>query len=425
MAPAVGTDRDENLRVAIARARERRLLGKPLRDDEDAALRALDAVERTENDARTSFSHFLATVGASEGEPGDLLPADVSLRLARWAEARKAWDTASERLLRMPIAQGRRGPRPVWIRPENIPLPAAVPAKGALASLFSPHHWSTAGNGDLVAHAMDGTSVWLDVLTSEPDAAGDALREIAKQGASAAQTYLALVSLWRSELGDSPHETYLTVYASDLLRWQGKKATPRGGYHKEDLLAKGRDIWLLSRLRVPVERSVQSTDGSTVTVRSVERLISLESLDAVETSDSGTSLLRFRFHPGRAAGALDANDMATAGGALLSYHPVRQKYQILLGFCLARRRRQTSGTMPLVDLLADASVPIPDTRIAAFLTTIEDALNELSRDGVVPGLRLVKPAGWTEMLAARQTREILRRSRVEFAVDHDTPAAIG
>lgn len=420
----IATERDDPLRVAIARARERRLLGKALREEEEAALRALDAVERTEYDARTSFGHFLATVQPSGTEPGDLLPADVSLRIARWAEARKAWEAASERLLQLPVARGRRGPRPVWIRPETVPLPAAVPAKGALAALFSPYHWSTAGNGDLMARGLDGTLVWLDVLTSGPDAAGDALREIAKQGASAAQTYLALVSLWRSELGDSPHETYLTVYASDLLRWQGKKATPRGGYHKEDLLAKGRDIWLLSRLRVPVERSATGPDGETVTVRTVERLISLESLDAVETSDAGTSLLRFRFHPGRAAGALDPSDMATAGGALLSYHPVRQKYQILLGFCLARRRRETSGNMPLVDLLADASVPIPDTRIAAFLSTIEDALNELARDGVVPGLRLVKPAGWTEMLAARQTREILRRSRVEYPVVHDTPAAL-
>jgi hypothetical protein len=324
----------------------------------------------------------------------------------------------------MPVAKGRRGPRPVWIRPETIPLPAALPAKGALAALFSPHHWSATRNGELTARVSGGSEVWLDVLTSGPDAAGDALREIAKQGASAAQTYLALVSLWRSELGDSPHETYLTVYASDLLRWQGKKATPRGGYHKEDLLAKGRDIWLLSRLRVPVERSATGPNGETVNVRSVERLISLESLDAVETVDSGTSLLRFRFHPGRAAGAFDTSELASAGGALLSYHPVRQKYQILLGFCLARRRRETSGSLLLIDLLADASVPIPDTRIAAFLTTIEDALNELSRDGVVPGLRLVKPAGWTEMLAARQTREILRRSRVEFTEVRNTPEAI-
>ena len=413
--PPLPTDQETRLRAAVARARDRRLLGKGLQPAEEEALRALDAVERTENDARTAFGHFLATVKATTPASSELLPADVSLRLARWAEARKRWETAARSLLEASKGKGRSGPRSVWVRPESIPLPEAVPTKDALAALFSPHHWRSGEQEATLMASVAGVPVWLDLSVGANESAETALREIARQGPSAAQTYLALVSLWRNEVGDAPHETYVTVYASDLLRWQGKKATPRGGYHKEDLLAKGRDIWLLSRIRVPVERSVVDPEGRPAVVRSVERLISLESLDAVESAENGTSLLRFRFHPGRAAGALEPSHCAQVGGALLSYHPVRQKYQILLGFCLARRRPQPGTAFPLTDLLADAAITIPDTRIAAFLTTIEDAINELSRDAVVPGIRLVKPAGWHEMLASRQTREILRRSKVECA----------
>jgi hypothetical protein len=410
--------RDARLRAGIARIRERRLRGKDLRPEENAALAALDALERTEQDARTAFGHFLATAGTGDSLNDDQLPADVSLRLARWAAARKTWETESERLLALPVARGRSGPRPVWIRPETIELPTALPARSSLSALFSTHHWSETSGGDLRARVADQQEVWLDVVSQEPGAAETALREIARQGASAAQTYLALVSLWRSELGDAPRETYLTVYASDLLRWQGKKATPRGGYHKDDLLAKGRDIWLLSRIRVPIEQETIDDNGRKAKLRSVERLISLESLDALEMEGSGTSLLRFRFHPGRAAGAFDAEGATRSGGALLSYHPVRQKYQILLGFCLARRSARGGGSIPLVELLEDAAVAIPEARVAAFLTSIEDALVDLARDAVVPRLRLVKPTGWTDLLAARQAREILRRSRVEFGAFH-------
>ncbi len=255
-------------------------------------------------------------------------------------------------------------------------------------------------------------------------AVGAALREVARHGASAAQTFLALAALWRETLGDAPHETYLTVYASDLLRYQGRKATPRGGFHKDDLLAKGRDIWLLGRVRIPITRVHAAEDGGVRTESRLGRLISLESLESVTmTSPDGNgseSLLRFRFHlGGEVARWLDSGSgrSVAAGGSLLTYHPVRQKYQILLGIALAQAASEAGGTdveLPLLTLLDKAGLRFPEIRMLAFLTMIEDAIAELARDRVLEDLRIVKPSGWTEMMAERRTRDIVRGTVVRF-----------
>ncbi|MFM7322642.1 MAG: hypothetical protein ACKO5K_14120, partial [Armatimonadota bacterium] len=150
----------------------------------------------------------------------------------------------------------------------------------------------------------------------------------------------------------------------------------------------------------------------------------LESLESVTTSTSdgigGESLLRFRFHlGGEVARWLEAGSgrSIAAGGSLLAYHPVRQKYQILLGLALAHAAAESEMDeveLPLLDVLERAGLQFPDVRMLAFLTMIEDAIAELSRDRVVADLRIVKPAGWTELVAERRTREIVRGTTVRF-----------
>lgn len=424
------------LKDALATVERRRADGKTLRPVETDALAALAAVNAAEADARTAFARFYASLpdGVDPVGAQSALPADVALRVGRWAEARKAWDAAAAALLASPPATGRSGPRMRATPPDAIRLPTALPARDALFALFAPERWLPAPGGDdaLVAQ-MDFAQVRVDldrVLGFGPD---DAARQIARHGAAAAQTFLTMIALWRKHRAGEPHESYLTVYASDLLRFQGRKATPRGGYHREDLLAKGRDVYLLSRISIPrTEERVEEDGRRTVKTLTVGRLLSLESLEAVTVTegDATQSFLRFRYHLSREVHdwvADDHGEFAAVNAALLGYHPIRQKYQILLGFCLAQIDRSRRGDpeprrIPLPELLERAGIAFPEKRLAAFLTTIEDAIAELARDRVLPGLQLIKPPGWTDLLAARKTREIVARSTVVFSPLDSPPA---
>ena len=254
-----------------------------------------------------------------------------------------------------------------------------------------------------------------------------AIQHIAKQGASLAQTFLTLASLWQEKCAGQNPETYMTIYASDLLRYQGRKETPKGGYHRKDLLAKGREIYLLSRISVPKSDVTIVQNGErSVKSLSIGRLLSLESLDMAVFEggeDDGKAIIQFRFHLGREVydwiGG-DTKQYAQLSSRILRYHPVRQKYQVLLGFCLAyydrvnRKNAQPTRRIRLPALLNLAAIPIPDRRVGEFLSSIEDALNDLSRDGVVPSLYLEKPEGWTNMIAERRTRDVLMGSHVVF-----------
>ena len=90
-----------------------------------------------------------------------------------------------------------------------------------------------------------------------------------------------------------------------------------------------------------------------------------------------------------------------------------QSVDILLGFCLTyydrvnRKHRQTERRLRLTSLLSLASIEIPDKRISEFLSSIEEAIEDLSRDGVIPGVKLQKPTDWHDMLAKRNTRAII------------------
>ncbi len=356
-----------------------------------------------EEAARDAFAKFYSTVGA--GEANVALPQEVAEALSRWVEARRA-------LTERPPLPVRTGPRMRAKPPATITVPTPLTARDALALLFLPDAWAASEDGNALQAQTSRTTLRVeydDVLGFGPD---QAIRQITRHGPATAQTFLALAALWRERMGDAPAETYLDVWASDLLRFQGRTETPKGGYHKDDLVARGRDVYFLSRITLPKAQALGELQGL-----ALSRLISLEALESV--SDNGSeSVVRFRYHLGREVHAWlgDPERSATVSSALLRYHPVRQKYQILLGFCLTCAMNNPNGgtSIELPRLLAMAGIHAPPRRLSAFLTTLEDAIADLARDGVLPGLRLVKPSGWTDLLAARQTRQILDTARIEY-----------
>lgn len=93
-------------------------------------------------------------------------------------------------------------------------------------------------------------------------------------------------------------------------------------------------------------------------------------------------------------------------GRLLQYHPVRQKYHILLGFCLAYYSRVNQNhnhsrlNINLVSLLKLAALDVPSRNVPDFLASLRTALTDLAKDRVIPGLIVDIPESVS--LSARQ-----------------------
>lgn len=444
------------IEAAMSVILQRQERGETLAPAEQACVNALAVLTTAEAEARASFSAFYATLAAggaaTDAAPGSTaLPAGVSETVGRWVASRKRWEDTvlawlREHDARAPAAQPQRtGPRPAasLFASPTLRVPTAAPARDALLALLSPHLWHVDAAGEAITAepGAGGTQVRIECDDDIGFGPERAIQQITKNGASAAQTFLTMAGFWLEQAQGQPHETYVTAYASDLLRYQKRKETPRGGYHSQDILAKGRDVYLLSRISLPRASQVTHENGARVTrTLRITRLLSLESLDAQQTFSAATNtgeqapagavaspprtLVTFRYHLGRDVYDWITGDRpqyAQVSKKLLGYHPVRQKYQILLGFCLAyydrvnRKDTQSSERrIRLPALLNLAAIAVPDKRIAEFFSSIEDALSELAHDNVVPGLRLIKPDGWTDLLARRKTRDIIAGSVVTF-----------
>ncbi|MEI6430932.1 MAG: hypothetical protein WCP07_02010 [bacterium] len=413
------------------------LIGETLSESEKAIYDALNELRSAERASREAFAAFY--LSAPNGDGSSALPDTVTQPINRWIQARRNWDEQVERFFRrvsLPSLPVRTGQRVRANLPDSLRIPASAPARDLMSLFFAPHLWRTQVTGDAVMATRQDASVRVDSDELAGLSAEATLKQIARQGASVAQTFFALIGLWQERNMGKPYETYLTIYASDLLRYQGRRQTRNGGYHKEDILAKGREIYLLSRISVPLAATHTATnaDGGTRDIRltSLGRLLSLESLEIAETTDrdkegtitQSSSVVRFQYHLGKTVQNWVGDDHANhaqISGKLLTYHPVRQKYQILLGFsiaCYDRLHRDDDGRLrriSLPDLLNLASLEIPQKRLSEFLATIEDALNELGRDGVVPDLHLQKPERWHEMLARRDARSVIAGSSVTFS----------
>ena len=153
------------------------------------------------------------------------------------------------------------------------------------------------------------------------------------------------------------------------------------------------------------------------------RFISVEQLETKVSTGTSESYVRFRFHLGEPfqhwMSMLDRGSWEVAG-RLLQYHPQRQKYHILLGICIAhiawksRYEGNTAAVVPLREVLMLSHLDQHGHRPGAFVSSLEDALQDLNRDGILPGVRLNKPDGWMDMPASQQARMILDRSVVSF-----------
>lgn len=440
--------RAERIEAAMNAILVRREAGTILTPGEAVCVDALNATLAAEAEAQASFSAFYATLAAAEGpgEPTSALPDAVSVRVSHWIAWRKRWEAAVLAYLdtaaplppaRLPQRTDGRPPARAFASP-LIRVPTAAPARDALLALFAPHLWTISDSGAAITAAPGAGDTQVRIECDDEIGFGPerAVQQIAKYGASAAQTFLTMAGFWLEQAKDQPPETYVTAYASDLLRYQKRRETPRGGYHGADLLAKGRDVYLLSRISLPRATQVTHENGTRVTrTLSITRLLSLESLDAQQTMAAAPAvagnvvaapprtLVRFRYHLGRDVYEWVRGDhpqYTHLSRKLLGYHPIRQKYQILLGFCLAyydrvsRKDVLRERRIRLPALLKLAAVSVPDKRIVEFLTSIEDALGDLARDNVIPGLRLVKPDDWTDLLARRKSRDIITGSVVTF-----------
>lgn len=339
---------------------------------------------------------------------GVLIPAAVT----RFLDAQRVWDVQAAILLahkKTPAV--RRGKRKTVSVPTLMELPTTEESIHAMITLINPIKWTAHElNQQIISESSNlhldlSPEIGLDTTT--------AITTITRHGASVLQTFLALANIWKSQCESLDPETYLEAYASDVLRYQGRKQTPKGGYHQADTLAKGRDIFLLSRLTVV---SIQPSETGFLTL---SRFISVEQLQTELSNDATESVVRFRYHLGQIFHGWLQNDsgmFTRVSAKLLSYHPKRQKYHILLGICIAHilwTRQHTTAThavVPLSEVLRMANLTDSNRRPGAFLSAIEDALIELSRDGIFPGISMKKPSNWTSLSPGKQAREILDRS---------------
>lgn len=232
-----------------------------------------------------------------------------------------------------------------------------------------------------------------------------AVELLAAYGPSTMQTFLALMGLWIETNVGATYETYLTVRASDLMRYMHRKELKDGGYHTEDQMQKGREVYLLSRAAVPRATLKRHKNGNRVTETfSLDRLLHVQTMTVQRTLEEGKeiqSILEFRFHPNREMYEMlcgDTPQFAEISGKLLAYHPIREKYQILIGFGLAfydrvnRKHSKESHKISLLALLALSSIEVPNANVSRFLSQIEAAVKKLDADSVIPGVALELPS---------------------------------
>lgn len=308
----------------------------------------------------------------------------------------------------------------------KVRIPTVAPANGALTALMSPNGWLANEEGNAVFAQVRGTQVAIKCGNEIGFNPEKTIQRIAKHGPAMAQTFIAMVNLWVRENKGKDFETYMTGRASDLLRAQGR-SDHNGGFPLDEQIEKGRQVFDLSMLTVP--RTIETKYGrgkqQTRQTVAIGPLVIVQPIEVGPNDVPGEkgSMVTFRFHITRDihdAICGDKGEYAELSSKMLTYHPIREKYHILLGFSLAyydrvnRKRPRTHHPISLPALLSMACIEEPNTSPGRFLERLETAINDLSRDGVIPGLRLEKPKDWAEMLNAKKGRDVLNGSRVVF-----------
>lgn len=392
--------------------------GHPLSADDLSLLETLDRLERCERAVKVAVSTGDLTSGVPNSGDSENLPEPLADVIRNWMDAQAKWEAAVTILAtRHKQSAKRSGPRGNITAAATIRIPTSSTATKALVSIINTKLWSEQSADEQLITKVPVDGLRVNLSNAIGFNAETAIAHLTRHGASVVQTFLTLASIWREQAGNASYDTYVEVFASDILRHQGRQQTPRGGYHLADTLSKGRDVFILSRLLMPMDAA---DTGQGVTFA---RFISVEQLETKVSPGTSESYVRFRFHLGEPFGhwmsMLDRGSWEVAG-KLLQYHPQRHKYHILLGICLAnlawksRYEGHTAAVVPLRELLMLSHLHQHGHRPGAFVSSLEDALQDLNRDGILPGVRLVKPDGWMDMPAAQQARAILDRSVVSI-----------
>lgn len=284
--------------------------------------------------------------------------------------------------------------------------------------------WNPTLTGEAITYQDDDTELKIDcddLLGFGPDAA---IAAIAKMGPSVAQTFLAMVSYWLDTQRGHTHESYTTVRVSDLMRHMGKKEIGTGGYHSKDIIARGREVWLLGKINV---HSYQDTNYNKKPPES--RTMTMGPLFIIQTtefqqskSDPLCSSIAFRYH---LSGALydwvSGNNVQykDISAKILHYHPYNQKYHVLLGFCLAYYDRVNglkggNRTISLPALLNLAGIEMPRNNLPRFTEQIARVIEELAQDGVIPGAVLT-----LDTSASISSRKAIKNASVVFPSLHE------
>jgi hypothetical protein len=366
---------------------------------------------------------------ASALESAQLAPA--------WSEAWDAIRTEAVNVARAlptpdlpPAAHGRKGKRLMARRAEQLRVVTAEPVKDALMILGRGNFRPVAGDNAILGEHK-GTQVRIECAPDIGFGPERAIHVLARKGPSVVQKFLGLSGLWFTQHGSKPRDTYLEAGATDLLRYMGKKPTSRGGYPADEILACGRNIYLIMNMSIPRAQVTHfdAKGNPTRATLTITRPVVIESITAqlaLEPTEP-QSIVEFRYHLGSEVYEwLCGNDTpqyATLSGQLLRYHPERQKYHILFGFALGyydrvnwKNSRYGTRRITLPKLFALAAVEIPKHHVARFFGDVQRAFEELARDQVIPGLQLIlPPAGKTAKKQAQMTaRDMISASSVAF-----------
>ena len=404
--------------AVIAELMYLRQSGHLLAPDDIALLDSLESLDRCERNVRAAVASGQLAAASSTDGTSEHLPDSLADTIRLWMDAQSAWERAVTGLSgRQKQTSKRSGPRGQISPATTIRVPTTAAATKAMIAIINTKLWTEHETDEQLVTKSQQDSLRVNLSSSIGFDATTAIAHLTRHGASVVQTFLTLASIWREQAGNARYDTYVEVFASDILRHQGRQQTPKGGYHQADTLSKGRDVFILSRLLLHLDGS--ETGSGT----KLARFISVEQLETKVSPGTSESYVRFRFHLGEPfqhwMSMLDRGSWEVAG-KLLQYHPQRQKYHILIGLSLAhiawkcRYEGNTSVVVPLREVLMLSHLNQHGHRPGAFVSSLEDALQDLNRDGILPGVRLTKPDGWMEMPAAQQARLILDRSVISL-----------
>lgn len=309
--------------------------------------------------------------------------------------------------------------------PETIKAPSSEAMKDLTTALIrgDEGEWKQNTDGSSVYTQHGDTQVAIKCSPDIGFTPEKVIEAVTKLGVEVVQTFLAMGALWLEQNAGKDKETYLTVNAADLLRFQGRVEKPKGGYQNEDIQNKGRQVALLQNMSVPMGyRTIYNKKKKAVRETIViEQLVVIKSITLQRTLDASDpeSIVTFRYHLGDHVYdwlAGERKQYQTMSAKILKYHPEREKLHILLGFCLTyhdrvnqKKKVENTRKISLPALLRSAHIDIPNRNQARFLESVKKALNDLRDDEVVSGLTLTLPTDLC--LSARQ---IIEKGEISF-----------